>query len=672
MRAPQRVSVGAAAPPTAAGRRRGGPRGGATARAGSRTRPCRRRRRRGCRRPRQRPAVDPSRRRPADGRSDGAGPDARADVTAKRGADVADEQSDRRPESTPTDADVGADADGVFPQADRRPDVRADVGANAHVPADDQSDSPSRRPCRPSPGDRADVRAPTPVPTPMPACCVEHQFSATGEVESTTCNGGRSPWDYSTMTDLCTAGYSEYGAAAPPPSAIAGRRRLTRGTAARLEMRGGVRRRPGGGRGLLGRGQVLGERRLRSVPRLGGRRHERGGGHRRPVRGLDRDGVFVDNIACGETRYESTANAAHWLSGNDAPDHFYVITPAETAYYHFSTCGSDYDTMLYLTTSSTDEADTCLRSPAPHAGAVSLIGEWDDPGQEICESTGSRDNLEDVWTSQPLQAGETTTSRSAGHRLFGSRRHTRDGVRHRPRARRGRGGQLRAHRRMWFGTRRLEVGGSAVARTTARPITTTTATPRWTGASRRPAATTPNAGHDELTPRAPPNPPGRRLPRTRTAPTRPRLPSGAGQRWGSVVALSPICRFVRGPRLGRRSRRILQVRLGGWPGEPYPEGDAALHAWMGDDAETYCTPERRADWRWDRRTAVARTTARTGVTTATPRWNGASRTDLLKRPGTPSPPSDPSMTTADPGTTVLPERDQLRVRRRPAVRPRGV
>ena len=30
------------------------------------------------------------------------------------------------------------------------------------------------------------------------------------------CYGSRSPWDAATMTDLCTAGYSEYGAAAPP------------------------------------------------------------------------------------------------------------------------------------------------------------------------------------------------------------------------------------------------------------------------------------------------------------------------------------------------------------------------------------------------------------------------------------------------------------------------
>ena len=127
------------------------------------------------------------------------------------------------------------------------------------------------------------------------------------------------------------------------------------------------------------------------------------------------DCLFVENIACGETRHESTANAAHWLSGNDAPDHFYVITPSETAYYHFSTCGSDYDTYLYLYDVVDYEADTCLRSPAPHAGAVSLIGEWDDPGKEECTSTGSRDNLEDVWTSQPLQAGATYVLQVTGY-----------------------------------------------------------------------------------------------------------------------------------------------------------------------------------------------------------------------------------------------------------------
>ena len=129
--------------------------------------------------------------------------------------------------------------------------------------------------------------------------------------------------------------------------------------------------------------------------------------------------VFVDNIACGETRYESTANAAHWLSGNDAPDHFYLITPSETAYYHFSTCGSDYDTYLYLYDVVDHEADTCLRSPAPHAGAVDLIGEWDDPGEEICTSTGSRENLEDVWTSRPLDAGATYILQVTGYSEHG-------------------------------------------------------------------------------------------------------------------------------------------------------------------------------------------------------------------------------------------------------------
>ena len=47
-------------------------------------------------------------------------------------------------------------------------------------------------------------------------CCVEHAFHATGEVASTTCYGGRSPWEASTMSDLCTAGHSDTGAMAPP------------------------------------------------------------------------------------------------------------------------------------------------------------------------------------------------------------------------------------------------------------------------------------------------------------------------------------------------------------------------------------------------------------------------------------------------------------------------
>ena len=49
-----------------------------------------------------------------------------------------------------------------------------------------------------------------------PACCVEHMFTETGEVHGTTCFGGRSPWEASTMSDLCTAGHSDAGAMAPP------------------------------------------------------------------------------------------------------------------------------------------------------------------------------------------------------------------------------------------------------------------------------------------------------------------------------------------------------------------------------------------------------------------------------------------------------------------------
>ena len=56
--------------------------------------------------------------------------------------------------------------------------------------------------------------------------------------------------------------------------------------------------------------------------------------------------LLVQTIACGETRTGSTVNEAHWLSGNDAPDHFYLITPSETAYYHFSTCGSSFDDVI--------------------------------------------------------------------------------------------------------------------------------------------------------------------------------------------------------------------------------------------------------------------------------------------------------------------------------------
>ena len=53
-------------------------------------------------------------------------------------------------------------------------------------------------------------------------------------------------------------------------------------------------------------------RNVGSVPRLGGRRHERGGATGGACAAWTRDGVFVRQYRCGgETRYESTANAAH-------------------------------------------------------------------------------------------------------------------------------------------------------------------------------------------------------------------------------------------------------------------------------------------------------------------------------------------------------------------------
>jgi hypothetical protein len=58
---------------------------------------------------------------------------------------------------------------------------------------------------------------------PYDACCVEHEFDATGEVVSTTCHydrggaheGGRPPWEAATMSKLCTQGHSDAGAVAP-------------------------------------------------------------------------------------------------------------------------------------------------------------------------------------------------------------------------------------------------------------------------------------------------------------------------------------------------------------------------------------------------------------------------------------------------------------------------
>ena len=128
--------------------------------------------------------------------------------------------------------------------------------------------------------------------------------------------------------------------------------------------------------------------------------------------------LLVETITCGETRTGSTVHEAHWLSGNDAPDHFYLITPSETAYYHFSTCGSSFDTMLYLyQVQDSSTLDTCLRAPAPGAGHANVLGTWNDKGWETCvfKSPSSSREFENVWTSGPLEEGETYVLQVTGY-----------------------------------------------------------------------------------------------------------------------------------------------------------------------------------------------------------------------------------------------------------------
>ena len=49
-----------------------------------------------------------------------------------------------------------------------------------------------------------------------PACCVEHMYWADGSLAGTTCPSCCSPFDASTMSSYCTAGYSDAGEVAPP------------------------------------------------------------------------------------------------------------------------------------------------------------------------------------------------------------------------------------------------------------------------------------------------------------------------------------------------------------------------------------------------------------------------------------------------------------------------
>ena len=49
-----------------------------------------------------------------------------------------------------------------------------------------------------------------------PACCVEQMYWADGSSAGTTCPSDSSPFDASTMSSHCTAGYSDAGEVAPP------------------------------------------------------------------------------------------------------------------------------------------------------------------------------------------------------------------------------------------------------------------------------------------------------------------------------------------------------------------------------------------------------------------------------------------------------------------------
>ena len=107
------------------------------------------------------------------------------------------------------------------------------VGALPHGAGPDEDEDTSAPTMLTAVPSAVPTSTPTPAPTrmhptirahaffamgsnPVPACCVEQQFDATGDVVGTSCYHGRSPWEESTMADLCTAGHSDAGAMAPP------------------------------------------------------------------------------------------------------------------------------------------------------------------------------------------------------------------------------------------------------------------------------------------------------------------------------------------------------------------------------------------------------------------------------------------------------------------------
>ena len=99
--------------------------------------------------------------------------------------------------------------------------------------------------------------------------------------------------------------------------------------------------------------------------------------------------------------------------GNDAPDHFYVITPSETAYYHRR--------RLRLRHLSLALRRRRLRGGhlPPIARAARRRGESHRrvgrPRRGRLPRTRRSRGPEDVWTSQPLQAGETYVLQVTGY-----------------------------------------------------------------------------------------------------------------------------------------------------------------------------------------------------------------------------------------------------------------
>jgi len=127
----------------------------------------------------------------------------------------------------------------------------------------------------------------------------------------------------------------------------------------------------------------------------------------------DCDAVLYDVVTCGDARAGSTSDAAHWRSGGDAPDVFFVVEPATTKRYGFSTCGSSYDTLLYLYEVGTnDDGSGCLVDGAPYAGLASTyVHRWDDEGADAC----SDDNAHREHVEVTLEEGATYVLQVSGY-----------------------------------------------------------------------------------------------------------------------------------------------------------------------------------------------------------------------------------------------------------------